>query len=324
MFNIEYHKTGSSAKDYDAADCRAIRKETIMKKVQGTKISTAIGVLGVSFLLISLALLGGCEKKDSGAAPAAQVREVVIGTGNAMKDFCFLDEKGSLVGLEIDVLNELFKLLPQYRFTIETSDFAGILVGLETGRFDVAVHHYAKNESRVEKYLFAKEPIVNEAGQLAVKPGRTDIQGIEDLGGKTIPMSRGNAIIPRLEAYNEAHPDSPINIVYGSLDTETQIKGLEEGRFDALWSNERSIVNMRKNFNNRVEAAGPPTLPSYTYYIYRKGDETLQADVDAAIRILRENGTLKEISKKWLGADYTYLLPELEEARLSGKDYLDS
>jgi L-cystine transport system substrate-binding protein len=52
---------------------------------------------------------------------------------------------------------------------------------------------------------------------------------------------------------------------------------------------------------------GEPISYSNSYYLYRKGDETgtqLKKDVDAVLKTLKEDGTLTELSNKWLGGDY--------------------
>jgi L-cystine transport system substrate-binding protein len=270
----------------------------------------------VVLLTVLLAAIGGIAFAGGGSQSREDsVREVVAGVGNDYMDFAFLDEKGNLVGLEIDVLAEVFKLLPQYKISLENSAFAGILVGVDAGKFDIAVHGYAKNDERQKKYLYANEPVFYYNYQFMVKTGRNDLTSIQAFEGKNISVIAGQNTTYYLEKYNQETAKTPINLIYGQLDVETQIRGLEEGRFDAVIESPRNIDRFRQTYGPRIEAAGEPFLPGYTYFIYSKNDIQLRDDVDGALKSLRESGKLKEISFKWFNRDWTHLVPELEKER---------
>jgi L-cystine transport system substrate-binding protein len=278
-------------------------KEACMKKV--FVLSAVLLALGTTFLSA-----GASSEKEG----SAKVRKVVVGTGNDMKDFCFLDEKGNLAGLEIDILTAVDELLPQYEFSFEGGEFRTILVGIDAGKYDIAAHNYAKNVERAEKYLYGEVPYIHYSYQLVVKAGRKDIQSIEDMEGKILSSTAGNNISYLFEQYNTTKAKVPVQIAYGALDTETMIKALEEGRIDAAAASPRNIQYYREAYENRVEGVGPEFLPGYVYYIFAKGDTQLRDDVDKALTTLRENGKLRELSVKWLaGRDYSTLIPELEE-----------
>jgi L-cystine transport system substrate-binding protein len=270
-------------------------------------LSAAMVVLGTTFLSA-----GASSEKEN----PAKVRKVVVGTGNEMNNFCFLDEKGNLAGLEIDILSAVDEVLPQYEFSFEGGAFRTILVGIDAGKYDIAAHNYAKNAERQEKYLYGNIPYIHYSYQLVVKAGRNDINSIQDMEGKTLSTTAGNNISYLFENYNATTAKAPVNLAYGSLDTETKIKALEEGRIDAFHDYPRNIDTLRKTYNNRVQAAGPEFLPGYVYYIFAKGDTQLRDDVDKALTTLRENGKLREFSLKWFGRDYSTLVQELEEERL--------
>jgi L-cystine transport system substrate-binding protein len=274
-------------------------------------------VLGIALLAGAIVGLGSCGGRQGGegaarAADSVKVRKVVVGTGNAMKDFCFLDEKGNLVGIELDILTAVDELLPQYEFSFETAEFRSILVGIDAGKYDIAAHYYAKNAEREQKYLYGKVPYLHYSYQITVRAGRRDIQSVKDLEGKIVSTSAGSNVSYYLETYNETQAATPIQLAYGSPDTETLIKGLEEGRYDATIITPRNIDDYRLAFNNRVEGVGPELLPGYTFYIFAREDTVLRDDVDKALETLRANGTLGQLSVKWLLRDYSGLVSELE------------
>jgi L-cystine transport system substrate-binding protein len=253
------------------------------------------------------------------ASGGEKPRKIVVGTGNVFKGFCFLDEKGELVGYEIDVLNAVDDILPQYEFELETVEFRAILVGLEAKKYDLAAHNWAKNAEREAKFLYGTVPLGFYSYSLVVRQGETGINSVSDLEGRNVSTSTGSNVSGLLEAYNRDQAKTPINLIYGSLDDEGQIKGLSEGRFDAYILDEKRFLDQAQAFPGITKETGPRLLPGYTYYIFNKGDEQLRDDIDAAITKLRDNGTLSTYSKKWFVDDYSGLLPELEELRAQGK-----
>ena len=280
-------------------------------------------IRGIVFLFLLLAVTA-CKPKQNaveaeGEKPKEIVKEIVIGTGNAFKGFCFIDEKGELVGYDIDLLRAVDEILPQYTFTLDTAQFAAILVGLESGKYDFASHNYAKNAEREAKFLYGKIPTGFYSYSLVVRKDETGINAVSDLDGKNVSTNTGSNVSGLLEAYNREQAKTPINLIYGQLDDEGQIKGITEGRFDAYILDEKRFIDQEKAFPGVIKETGPRLLPGYTYFIFAKGQEQLQQDVDAAVTILRENGTLSTLSKKWFVDDYSGLLPELEELRAQGK-----
>lgn len=241
-----------------------------------------------------------------------KVRQIVVGTGNAFNPLCYLDEKGNLTGFEYEFLKKVDEALPQYEFTFESAEFASILVGLDAGKYDIAAHYYAKNPEREEKYLYGKEPYQSSAYRIAVLSGKSALSKLKDLEGKTIEVSTGSNVAYLLETYNET-AEAKINLIYGDGTTEVVLKNLQDGRTDAYITTERSINDINKSYEVKLEANGEVLLPVYTYYIFSREDTQLRDDVDAVIRQFREDGTLAQVSIDTMGGDYTQLIPGLEK-----------
>lgn len=262
----------------------------------------------ISILMVSSVIaMTGCGKKETTAS--TDITKVVVGTGNAYEPYCYLDEKGNLAGYEYEVLKAIDELLPQYEFTYQTSDFANVLISLDAGKIDIAAHQYEWNEERNEKYLFGKEAYTTYVTYLAVANDRKDIQSLDDLQGLKVKSSSGSNASYILENYNEEHKDTPIQIDYvnNSTDEET-ITGLKNGVWDAIIITKRDVSKLNKNYGDGKEVlkiVGEPVQSSSTYFVFAKDNTKLQEAVDQAIKELRENGTLSEISIDVIGGDYT-------------------
>jgi ABC-type amino acid transport substrate-binding protein len=63
-------------------------------------------------------------------------------------------------------------------------------------------------------------------------------------------------------------------------------------------------------FNNKAidaqqKVVGDIIINSKVYFLFNKEETDLQIKTDQAIRKLKADGTLKKLSKQWLGDDYS-------------------
>ncbi|MBU3154531.1 transporter substrate-binding domain-containing protein [Clostridium estertheticum] len=270
-----------------------------MKKSKLSKLLTEV----IAFSLVFS--LAGCSSKTSNvSASKTEPKTIIIGIGNAFKPYCYLDDKGQIAGYEHEVLQEVNKLLPQYKFEYQPAEFKTILVSLGAKKVDLAAHQYEKNPEREAKYLFGEESYTTFILRITDKKGRTDIKGIADLKGKTVQTSPGSNDAYILGEYNKKN-NNAIKLVYSSADQATTVKSVEDGRIDAFISIKRVVDSLNKTYGDVIQTVGDPIASSSTYYVYRKEDTKLKSDVDGALKTLKSNGKLSKISIKILGGDYT-------------------
>lgn len=260
-------------------------------------------VLAVAVFLAAGVLVTGCSSKS--AAEGEKGEKIIVGTGNAMKPYCYLDENGTLAGYEIEVLSAIDELLPQYEFEFQQFDFPNILVSLDAKKIDLGAHQFELNEERQAKYLFGEESYTTFILRITVDKERNDIEGLEDLQGKNVKVSTGSNDAYILEQYNKENPENPINLVYSSETTEQLLNNIENGTYDAFISIRRVVESYNKEFGDRLKTVGEPIASSSTYYVYNKESEQLKKEIDGALKELKESGKLAELSIATLGGDYT-------------------
>lgn len=266
-------------------------------------INAIVGILISTTVLIGCA--GNASEKGAENKSGTEAKTIVIGTGNAFKPYCYLDDSGNLSGYEIEVLKEINKKLPQYKFEFNQLEFKNILLSLESNKVDVGAHQFEKNPERESKYLFGTESYTNFILRITVGKDRTDIKSIKDLEGKKVQTSAGSNDAYMLEQYNKEH-NNAINLVYTSgVDAATTIKNIEDGRIDAFVSIKRIVDSYNQTYGDKLKTVGDPIATSNTYYVFRKEDTKLQGEFDKALKELKEDGTLAKISIKILGGDYT-------------------
>jgi ABC-type amino acid transport substrate-binding protein len=272
------------------------------------KIKIIAGVLIAASLV---AVLGGCKSKSVSADTnnSQKPKKIIIGTGSQYKNVCFLDEKNQLTGFEVEALKKIDEILTQYEFEFQILDFSAILPALETGKIDIAAHQYESNEQRKSKYLFGDEGLTRYDQRLVVKEGRDDIKSLKDLAeiGGTIQVGSATSNSTYLiEQWNRENGNK-LKTVLSPNDATITLQTLDTGKIDAFLNIERTVDEYKATYNAKIKIVGDPINLSNAYYIYRKDDAEsaqLKKDVDGAIAKLKDNGTLKELSKKWLGGDY--------------------
>jgi L-cystine transport system substrate-binding protein len=241
----------------------------------------------------------------SSIVTAAAPKTIIIGTGNAFKPYCYLDDKGNLAGYELEVLKAVNKRLPQYKFEFQTMDFTNILLSLQSGKVDIAAHQFEKNPDRAQRYLFSNESYTTFILRITVDKKRKDINSLKDLEGKKVQVGQGGNDAYVLEEYNKTH-GKKINLVYVSSENSViTIKNIKDGRIDAFISIKRVVEALNKAYGDTLKTVGEPIASSSTYYVFRKQDTQLQSDIDKTIKALKKDGTLAKISIKVVGGDYT-------------------
>jgi len=234
---------------------------------------------------------------------AASPRIVRVGTGNAMKPYCFIDESNKLTGYDVDVLKKIDELLPEYVFRIESSEFSAILVGVEAGKIDLASHEFAKNPDREKKFLFPDRPFGHTLLKLVVRKDRSDINKFEDLVGKTIYQGPTSNFYKAIKDWNEKNPGRKINLV--AIENQTSADAfqmVEDGRQDAATAFPVIFEQIQGQLRLNVKMTAT-AWKGDVFFVLNKGDTALKARIDEALATLEKNGTLSSLSTKWLGED---------------------
>jgi polar amino acid transport system substrate-binding protein len=254
----------------------------------------------------------------AGCAWAEQpVTQILLGNSGAPKPYAYLNEDNELTGYEVDLINAIDELLPQYEFKFEQTEFVSIFAGIDAGRYQMGTNNFTKKPEREEKYLFANEYFVYNYTIAVVKKGRTDIATLDDLGGKKTYVGDGGGFSQIFfDGYNAQNPDNPIETIYSGADTLKVFQDISAGLIDFTFMETVMLDNYFKEFPELAPLLDPVAFSQeetqkiqdpYAWFIYPKSEagEKLRDDVDAALLQLVENGTLLELSLKYFGFDAT-------------------
>ncbi len=224
--------------------------------------------------------------------------DVKVGMSGRYFPFTFV-KLDKLQGFEVDLWDEIGRR-NDYNVEYVTASFSGLFGLLETGRIDTISNQITITDVRKAKYLFA-DPYVVDGAQIAVRKGRDDIQGIEDLEGKTVAVNLGSNFEQLLRDYDK---DNKINIK--TYDTAIE-HDVALGRADAFVMDRLSVLEVIKKTGLPLQLAGQPfeTIENAWPFVKNEKGTKLQVEVNKALIDMRADGTLEKISLKWFDADIT-------------------
>jgi putative amino-acid transport system substrate-binding protein len=232
------------------------------------------------------------------ASVLAQEGPLRVGMSGQYFPFTFV-EQDKLKGFDVDVMNAIGKEMGR-DIKYETANFSGLFGMLESGRIDTVANQITITEERQKAYIFS-DPYVYDGAQVVTKKGNTEIEGVEDLKGKTVAVNLGSNFEALLRELPYAD-QIDIKTYESNLERDTAL-----GRVDAFVMDRVSASQIIKEKPLPLELAGPTFSQITNAYPFRdtKAGRALRDEVNAALATLRENGTLASISEKWFGTDIT-------------------
>ena len=138
------------------------------------------------FLSLVVLAVAGC----GGDKPAVKEEKKVlkVATSPDFSPFEFMDEKGKIVGFDIDLMNAIGAKMGR-EVKVENISWDGLIPALQAGNVDVVIAGMSITPEREKAVLFSSVYYDSGIGIL-VKSG-SGFKGIEDLKGKKIAVQMG-------------------------------------------------------------------------------------------------------------------------------------
>lgn len=276
-----------------------------------------IALAAVAAMALPLAACGNtsaAQGSTTANGDSGNVRTITAVTGASPAPYIFR-EGDQITGQNYELVQAIFKKLPQYNLKWQTADFTALFPGLDSGRYQIGVNSFAKNAEREQKYLFS-DPIYSEEYVVEV-PKDSDIKADEiktlgDLAGKTALLDPGTAMATAVENWNKKNPDKKIVTKYTGTgsDISSKFRQVEGGQADFTIDDLPlfTYYTKKQKFNLKAIKGGAEFnaamgRDSYCYLIFPKGEEQLVKDVNKALAEVIADGTSKQLNEKWFGAD---------------------
>ena len=250
-------------------------------------------VVLLAVLLVVATLLGGCGSKTS-ASQALSAGVLRVGTEGTYAPFSYHDPgTGQLAGYDVDVARSVGDKLGVTVEFVETP-WDSIFAALEADRFDVVANQVTINPERQAKYDMSDPYSVGEG---VIVTDDTSITSLADLKGKTAAQSMTSN-------WAKVARDAGANVE--AVEGFTQaIKLLNQNRVQAVVNDSIAVyAYLAETGDTSVKIAAETGEKSDQGFAARKGSGLLP-DLNKALTDLRADGTLAEISQRYLKANAT-------------------
>ena len=264
------------------------------------------------------------EKTDAsaeGTTGSGDVRTIVVSHSTASWPYNALTADGESDGFEVAVLKAIDELLPQYEFKFEpTGDDSDLLIGVQTGKYQIGSKGAWWTKDRADKYLFPEHYIAASVTGLVYRSENADqikdMQSFADFSGLLVPLAPQNAQYTIIENYNKKNPDHQVILeAADNFTVSEQYQWVIEGRYDAAFVIQTSYDTIvaaedgeYHDYADQLSYVPYEAIP--TYPLFAPGEDELVAAYDEAWEKLYENGTLDELQEKYFGYNVYDLIPE--------------
>ena len=271
-----------------------------MKKIMKRVLAAALASV------MAIGCLTGCGAAEEAGAAAGGGKldkiladgKIVIGVNPPGEPICFYDDKGNLIGYDIDWANKLGETLGVEVEFVEVNG-ENRISAVTSGRVDVIFANITGNLERAKTINFSM-PYLRTGIKMAT---RADLEGVDvvaDLNSPdyTVAVASGST---GEQLVLEMAPNCNISYVASFAD---QCLALQEGKADAIFEDGTSIDYMAGQ-NDYMTAESMVYTSDPICVGYAKGDADFARYIDMFVSYMITSGWQKETYYKWFGSEYT-------------------
>lgn len=254
----------------------------------------------ISVLTVSL-VLTGCGNKQSGDNSLQEIKDkgkLVVGLDDGFPPMGFRDEKGEIVGFDIDLAKAVGEKLG-VEVEFKPIDWNAKEMELNTGKIDAVWNGMSLTPDR-EKSMTLSKPYLANTQAFVVKKG-SDIKSIENMKDKKIGFQDKSSSQEAFEKDTDLSSSVASNQVYPK--NKDVLLDLKVGRIDvALMDKVVSKYYVAKEAD-QFEFLSDNLGEEYYVIGFKKGNEKIRDEIDKTIDQFKSDGTTKKISETWFGED---------------------
>jgi cystine transport system substrate-binding protein len=246
------------------------------------------GLIGASFTAVT-------AHADDLLDQVKQRGTLRIGLEGTFPPFNSKAPSGELVGYDVDVAEAVAaKLGVKPEFV--TTEWSGIIAGLQANKFDVIVNQVGITDARKQVLDFSPAYTYSAAQLIQRKDDTRQFKSLDDLKGKKLGVGFGTNYMDMAKSV----PGIDVKTYPGAPE---YLRDLAAGRLDAALNDRLMLAYLMKNSQlplrtgATVGAGNPSGIP------FKKGNPKFAKAIDDAMTQLEADGTFSKISDKWFGID---------------------
>lgn len=276
-----------------------------MNKITSLLLAGVLSVAGLTACGSSESEVSSTSVEES-ATPASAVDTtysqiqkngyITFATEGTYAPYSYHNDSDELVGFDVEVAKAVAdKLGVEAKFT--ETQWDGIIAGLDAEKYDAIANQVSITEERQAKYLFS-DPYTYVYGAVIVNGDNDDINSFEDLDGKDVALTVTSNWAEVAESYG--------GTIVSTSGFSESIQLVIQGRADATVNDNVTYLDFKANqpdANVKIVATSDEATESAI--LIRKDDTDLQEAINGALKELKDEGVLAEISVKYFGEDIT-------------------
>jgi polar amino acid transport system substrate-binding protein len=282
--------------------------------------------LGATAALSAVALLAGCGSSSSDstttpkagsssststspsvdAALAAKVPaavkadgKILVGSDTSYAPNEFLDQDGkTAIGFDVDLFKAVAAKLG-LQATFETADFASIITGVKSGKYEMGVSSFTINPERKQQVNMVS--YFSAGTQWATKKGNPAGIDIANACGKNIAVQKGTVQVVDITARSKKCTSSGKKGItidqYQAQNAATA--ALVSGKDDAMLADSPVAAYAVKRTGGAVETLGAIYEAAPYGYVIKKDQPAFAQAIADALKALIADGTYQKVLPKW-------------------------
>lgn len=245
------------------------------------------------------------EQEDTSLDYILNKGELILGLDDAFPPMGFRDDSGEIVGFDIDLAKAVCEKLG-VELVIQPINWPTKENELNTKNVDCLWNGFSVTPEREEKLTLSIPYMENAIAIVVTKD--SGIKSKEDMAGKRLAVQGGSSAEEALYMdENKEFRESIGEINSGFDDYVTALMDLETGNSDAVLMDSVVASYMIHEAGKDFVVLDDHLVAEKYAVGFRKGEEALAEAVNNALRELKADGTVEEISTKWFGSDITII-----------------
>lgn len=274
-----------------------------MKFRHGTRTLTAIciGMAAVGSLsaCTSAAGAGAANQQSSTLQDITRRGTLNVASCLTFPPFGSMDKHNKPQGFDVDVAGAMAKALGVKVNVVDTTS-ANRIPNLQTKKVDAVVCNFTATAERAKQVAFTDPYIV--AGEVMLVKKSSGINGLKDVSGKTVAVTKGSTNGDAIKAGN---PKAKVQ----EYDTSAAaVLAVKQGQADAMVE-DSNFLNFQAKSDPSLKVTKDSVVPlEYNSIGVPAGDPAWLQWVNTWLREFNTSGQAEAVYKKWFGVHRVYPL----------------
>lgn len=222
---------------------------------------------------------------------AAQAQDITFAAEPSYPPFENTNEKGEIIGFDVDVANAICKEI-QANCKFISQSFDSLIPSLKAKKFDAAMSAIDITDARAKQVLFTDPYYDSSASFIAVK-GKADQSNAKNVG-----VQNGTTFQQYVVAETKQYDAKS----YASL--QAAILDLKNGRIDMIFGDTAVLAEWMKTDDSLTFVGDKVNNKKYfgngLGIAMNKANKQLAADLNSGLAIIKANGEYQKIYDKWM------------------------